>query len=333
MVKLKTLNIFKIYSFIIVTSITGTIFNKDAEITRFFQVGDLNYRCVSFANSKNEMFLETAIYPNSTNDRIFFGIKKDGNFYFKDENKTEIPNYLITTLGSYYGSKDNERVDYQNLFIQLTKTDDANIDTDKYDKEYYLSIGSHLSYIELFDLENKKEISQLNSDTFLTVKIDSDIFSFFKQTNLTDKNYYIVAYIGIKDSSTYFYIKRFYLIKDAVAPGSYVIEQKIEISSSNRKIVSCFETEKGRIVCFYQDYSYYFRVIVYDNNFQNMEVNITLDQETLTPGYEIKTIYFKCIHLKREIGVFLFFKSIAIYNPYLSLKNFDQNQVLIIIMV
>ena len=323
-------NNFKIYPFLIIISIIELIFNKDAEITRIFQVGNLNYRCDSFANSKNEMFLKATSYPNLTDDRVFFGIKNDGNFFFKDENENEIPNYLIKGKSSYSDSQNIEKVDSENLFIQLSKTDDKNNNHEQYKKEYYLSISSQYSYIELYDLDQKMQISQIYTEEFLSYStIYSNIFSFFKQTKFTDKNYYILAFISNYNNNnyddSYFNIKRFYFTSNEISSlNSYKIENILTISSSDRQIVSCFETEKGKIICFYQDTSYNFRVIGYDNMLKNIIVNITLEKETVMSGYKYNGIFFKCIHLKKEIGIFVFFISVSDLNPYIIFKNFDQ---------
>ena len=85
------------------------------------------------------MIVLTTAYP-SPNDRIFFGIKKNGRCFFENEL-------------SYFYSKDFSECRYEgeSLFIQISNT---NNDNNK--KEYFFTYGKNLdgNTAELYNFED-----------------------------------------------------------------------------------------------------------------------------------------------------------------------------------
>ena len=112
------------------------ICNLDSNILNSFLVFDSkNYRSGHFAfNSNGDMIIE---YSND-NSRLFYGLKKNGKFFFKDEQQNEIP-YKEIVLGN-----SNYRYESRNIFISLNNNSN--------NKEYLFSSGTQESMTELFDL-------------------------------------------------------------------------------------------------------------------------------------------------------------------------------------
>ena len=48
-------------------------------------------------NSNGDMIYECSD-EETKGKRVFYGLKKDGSFYFKDENGTEVPTKIITVI-------------------------------------------------------------------------------------------------------------------------------------------------------------------------------------------------------------------------------------------
>jgi len=106
--------------------------------------GEDTFRYMHFVSFSNgDMIIETSSFPTN-NKRIFFGLKKDGRYYFKTKDtKEETPfNYLI--------ADDEKEFKYEsgNAIIINNK------------KEYLVSIGRCESYTELFDFDKGKIISE-----------------------------------------------------------------------------------------------------------------------------------------------------------------------------
>ena len=125
-----------------------------------------HYRAGHFAvSSKGDLVVEYS----RDNHRLFFGLKKDGNLFFEDENHD-----LVPTKEFHFGSEDMicQRYESQNMFV----TNNAN------GEEYLFSLGVSSSYSELHDLDKDKVI-YIPTGTFLG---GEEIFSFiFPLLNIT----------------------------------------------------------------------------------------------------------------------------------------------------
>ena len=109
------------------------------------RLGNKYFRFIHFSSNLNgDMIIDTSAYPivdgdSTYKERRFYGLKKNGRFYFKDDNNKETPfaSIFIEKAKTYSES----------CFIQLSNSDD--------NKEYLLSVSSINSYYaELYDLEN-----------------------------------------------------------------------------------------------------------------------------------------------------------------------------------
>ena len=295
-------------------------------LNRFFEIKDLNYRYINLAtNSDGDLILEATKYPNGDAIRKFISIDSNGNFPFKDDNGDPTPYFSLTASGQV--NPNQNRFEAEILFIKISKINSINTNDDiDYDKEYLTSIGYTNSYTEIYDFDKKTIIGQKQSINFLSYKIESDSFAFFQQKFLTDKNYYIVAYISVSSNGYYFNINRFYITSTDIENNNFVLENKIHVTSTYRNIVSCFETLLGKIICFYQDNSFRFTIQQYNYNLEEENIKLYLATETNGETYQTY-IFSKGIQLKNEIGIFAYYESYSATSPHISIKIFENSQI------
>ena len=86
-------------------------------INNIIKLGDNNFRYshVSF-KSNGDMIRDTSSLPVSS-ERRFFGLKQNGNFYFKSEDNSETPYYNMTIDHS------KGRIEGESYFIKLSSSD------------------------------------------------------------------------------------------------------------------------------------------------------------------------------------------------------------------
>ena len=262
-------------------------------LNNIIQVGEKDYRYLNFiTTSKNETFFETTAYPE-TNDRIFFGINQDGSPFFEESDENR---YIIKkTLSKYI---------YEAV-IGYIKINSDNINYK--DKEYIITIGKHTSDTEIFNYNNANEELQIfpsldfiggTSETYISSCIN------IKEGNI---NYFIVPLIIKKDSDYYYFSLIRYNFR--IDSGNSISYDKMVLSENNkyetldRRIISCFITEKNIIACFY----YYkveskYCIALFSINL------IELKNEIIPDDINTNTNFYKCIHLKKEIGIFFYYK-------------------------
>jgi hypothetical protein len=93
---------------------------------------------------------------------------------------------------------------------------------------------------------------------------------------------------------------------------------------SSSIIVTCFETDEFIIICLYLNQDHYLEIYGYS---QSKKENLI--QTLLYNGREIEenaNIFFKGIHFKKEIGVFMYYTSISSTNPIISFKIVDKDK-------
>ena len=330
---MKKITELKIHHFISFKTIFFLIFvfiesnSKEVTLTQIIPIGDKNFRILSFAiNSKGVLTLEATEYPDSSSERTFFAINENGQFYFKDSEGNITPYFTFTISNqTWYSGSEEERVNCQNLFVELNEINNS----EKNNTEYLLSICTNDGYFELYDLENKIILSQEKTINYLEYPIYLDSFGFLKQKSVSDKNYYFIGFVEYSTDllfSAYFYLKKFYLQNY----NNFQFENIMTgIECSARKMVSCFETKKGKIVCLYEDLKFSFRIIQYDEKIENLEVNVTLSNEKFEnfDDYYILSIFYKCIHFKEEIGIFAFYNSTSDVYPNIIFKKFENANI------
>ena len=192
-------------------------------------------------------------------------------------------------------------------------------------KEYFLSIPSLDNYAELFDFENDKIYFK-------------DLLSFSKHQYV--KTYKNALFLYSNESNQYYYffgfitdIAKNHNNEPKIIFQKHIFEDIPEFKNQNTgsedlqtilnvfgKIITCFQTYRKLLICFYliRTDKLYFNIRKYGEGFTD-----PIDYQ-IESNIDINAIYFKCIHLKDEIGVFSYFKSINNTNyPYLLFKEFN----------
>ena len=281
-------------------------------------IGSKDYRYINIvSNESNDMVIQTSKFEG-TGDRLFYGLKNNGRFLFMNgENEYPYLSYIITGEAT----EKQQRFEGESCFIKLCDLNNPSIDG----KTYFLSIAKADQYAELFDFDSL-EYTVKSSINFIGNEIYSDRGTFIRlyNTDDTDFNYYYL-YAGVnKESSSNFkcILKSFYVNKKDISQLNEVAETE-ESDCSENKMISCFETKEFRIICFYRvsySSSIYYKITFYSCCFDVENYSIIV--ESGSPN-----TFYKGIHLKEEIGVFIYFSDEESTNPKIFFKNFDSDQI------
>ena len=137
------------------------ILNIDVDLNNILVFDSKKYRSGNLAiNSKGDMIAEYS----RENYRLFYGLDKDGLYYFTDKDNNEIHTKEINITNSdrtVFG-----RYESKNLFISLKDYINNN-------KQYLFSTSSYQSVTELYDLEDLENNKIKTTQNFLEYEIFS----------------------------------------------------------------------------------------------------------------------------------------------------------------
>jgi len=279
-------------------------------INNIIYLGEENFRYNHFSlNSKGDMIINTTAFPGN-NERRFFGLKKNGRSFFYNENNIETP--YRTLFASGLENINQQKTEGESSFIILSKQNDSNLE------EYLLSFSKEENYIELYDFDNNIIITKKSSEYFGKTII-SNVCTFFKaESKINNKYNYYIAYIYFDNNSFKFYVQRNYFTsKNIDIKSEYHKDTGSSKSTLNKTIISCFETKSKKIVCFYRnEKNKKFNILTLNESFVNTSQSYTQFIE----ASDEYNLFFKAIHLKEEIGAFIYFINSNDKNPIFSLK-------------
>ena len=299
--KYSFLNFFKLLFFI------QNINFSNSEIDNIIRIGDETYIYFQFStNTNGDMVIDLS--SDSSNSAVyavrrFYGLKKNGRYYFNKDN-VDTPYFTLTsTITSY------KKINSVSYFIQLS--------TDNFGKECIFSLSKGSSTVDIYDLDNE-EITTSLSLVFSRKNIKSIVNTLFKSKYQPDQNYYyyILAY-STNQNPDIFLVRKEYFESTTI--------QQIHDSNyngptcTNNNIVSCFETSEYNIVCLFQNSNYQLEIYGYS---QTSDQGITEDTLVDTTIGSEAEIFFKCIHYKDEIGVFIYYLSESSTYPIISFKQY-----------
>jgi hypothetical protein len=283
-------------------------------INNIIYLGGENFRYNHFSlNSKGDMIIDTTAFPGN-NERRFFGLKKNGRPYFYDENNIETPYRSLFVSG--LENTNQQKVEGESSFIIISNKNNSVIE------EYLLSFSKEDNYVELYDFENNQIITK-KSNEYFGKNIVSNICSFFKaESRIDDKYNYYIGYIYNDNNNFKFYIQRNYFTSKNITID-YHKDTGSSKTTINKTIASCFETKSYKIVCFYYN-NYRYTISAINESFVNTSHSYT---QFLDPSSKYD-LFFKAIHLKGEIGAFIYFMNDDDKNPIFSLKicNHEDNK-------
>ena len=267
------------------------------------------FRAGQFAKNKEG---DLIVEYSSGEKRLFFGLHKNGKYYYNNElHYKEKKIEGITKNGYSY----NDRYESTNLFV--TTENDINKS-----KEYLLSLSSYKTLIEIYDVENDLLFYSITENVFT-----NGIFSFkfpLLENIIDNKNIYYTIYTH--DSSTnlyaegnYFSIKKFSFEKtteEEIITKFISSSTKSNIKSS--RIISGFLGNDCIYVIFVNSKnSYPYKLYIRKYNYQTSDIS---------SDYEIDSLY--SFTFGSEI-----YKSLFLKNNYASLIYFkEQNKVIFCIL-
>ena len=279
---------------------------KTQWLNNIIRIGGLTYRYINFGTYSNgDMVVETTCYPPKTK-RYFYGLKKNGRPFFTNKTtQNETPYNLIETNEfSYTGGL----FEAESIVIKSSEVGNGN------GKEYFLSIAKLECSVELYDFENNKFYyrSLKKFTTYENIKtFRHAVFPFPAGNN---KYFYFIGFTSDKnfwtDSNsniTVHFQKHIFNSINNFANTESVYDSAPILLKGCGKIMSSFLTQKGLIIVFFltkSNNNIYYNIIKYEADFSNPA------GYKFQPYIDNEKIFFKCIHLKEEVGIFVYYKSI-----------------------
>ena len=283
--------------------------SKLKQMTNLIILGGKNYRLINInSNLKNDLIIQVSEYSNY-GERLFYGLKNNGRYLFKDENQKEYPISKFNIEGEVDLYQKN--FGGESSFIKISN-----------DNEFFINIAKEDQNTEIFNFDNNEYNSTKTKD-FLEHNYYSDrgTFSFLSKDS-NENYYYLIAGVYIDNSQYNCYMKKVYFTSNVLSEGSH-FENLKEIKCAENKMLSCFKTALDKIICFYRDIDIdnldYYYIIVYENKTRNGAVKLGRSESS--------NLFYKAIHLKEEIGVFTYFSSESDYYPRISFKQFDSENL------
>ena len=266
------------------------------------------YSHISF-NSDGDMIIDSST-SNNSGERKFYGLKKNGRFYFN------ITNY---ELGYFSMTVQNEKPRYEgeSFFIKLTSNN-----TQIHGRELLLGVSKNIGtdsgfYTEIYNL-NDNNYTKYKTYNILGWLI-GDTFSIMESLDESDPNYYYYTfcYCSLNEHKYYFNIRKIYFSFD-LPEGYYIKEKKIEKINYSR-IVSAYYTENKILICFDANENQHLMITAYNSNLEELITKEINDTEIIIAN---NRYFMKGIHLKNEIGIFIYF----IQNiPKVSIIQYNSN--------
>ena len=266
------------------------------------------YRYGSFAlNSEGDIFIE---YSND-NSRLFYGLKKNGKYYFKNDENKDIPIKNYTIINKDNLSEIVKPYESKTIFISL-KNETYNT------KEYFFGISADIGYTELFDLDNNN-YSIMKTEQLLGFKIFS-YSTIILNLNNTGKEYICGFTRTLNNEGDSIALIKFSFSENYLTGNEKSKDQTIKYNMNNR-IVSGFIKDE-RIFLFYLNSDKKYIVNIYDYllNRRNNETLVIYDKEIGNIN-EGQGIFFKFIHLRDNITIFIYYTGLEEKHPQLKVGN------------
>ena len=263
---------------------------KTQWINNLIIFGDNPYRYLSYATfSNDDIVLESACYPFQQK-RMFYGLKNDGRPFFKNKTINKETPFYSKVVG-----EGNTMTESTSAIIKM-------IDNNNNEKEYFLSLSKWSGHAELFDFENDESYAKTIADFTLLTNIKSIKHTFFR---LNSENKYFFGFVSYHNAENRTYLQKhsFNRLNQFEATNSYTYESTDELGTYGYEI-SCYQTASSLIYCFSfdnVDYKLYYYINKYESDFSNkiyQRIESTVKDENT---------FYKCIHLKDEVGVFVYY--------------------------
>ena len=259
-------------------------------------------------NLKGDMIIEFSLNPSKGKKRLFYGLKKNGRYYFPNEPVyKEISEMQCQSCSSSYRG----RFESRNLFVSLSS------DASK-SKQYLFSMSTYYALAELIDIENNLKYYAWNVTDFfgLTRPIFSYEYSLFE---LSD-NIYIAAFIEsagfswsnekqkYQEYSNTATIKKFKLNSFTSSDYKTITKSALIRNTYDGRIVSAFKIKTNNLIVFLfvkNDGKYYANF--YDTDLTLKNSNKECKLWDATNKWAGNGIFFKGISVKDDYAAFAFY--------------------------
>ena len=141
---------------------------KTQWLTSFVPISGLNFSHINPVTSKdNDLIIQTTKSTGSP-ERKFFGITKNGRFYFKNSNDEECPYFSINAT------------DGEDTELNMFQSYGAIIKIENDESDYFINVGGYInSYTELINFKNNT-ISRIFTKNFYYYSVFSEMVLFLK---------------------------------------------------------------------------------------------------------------------------------------------------------
>ena len=165
---------------------------KTQWLNNIITFGELNYRFLTFGTYSNgDMIIEATSRPKSKK-RIFYGLKKNGRPFFKNNiTKEETSFYSINSTTS----SNKGQLEIDGLIIKLSGTTNNG-------KEYFFSISKLEGFAEIFDFDNDILYYYKIKDFTSIENVNSKRNTIIPLYNTSSEFYYLIGFLGSKSSSS-----------------------------------------------------------------------------------------------------------------------------------
>ena len=267
---------------------------KSQWLNNFIIFNEYNYIFTNkVINEDGDFILITSTFDSGV--RLFYVLKGNGAFYFKNDDNQEISTKTIEV-------KDGDSIIsryYSQVFLIKINNNSTNSN-----KQYLASI-SYLGYFELYDLEDENLlISKLPTQNFT----ESLIFSVRNSMIELPNNEYLYTFIGQKDDEfdeflLYFQKYSFFDtdIKQENLNEKWTRETIERHNFSPIAMISSFSLDENRIVVFYFDIDRYIKIGIF-----NGDLNF-INEKIVDPAEIRIEVFFKCIYFIDDIGIFAYY--------------------------
>ena len=270
---------FVIFIFLITISSLNSI-----ELNNIIVINSRHYRAGSFAfNSNGDMVIEYS-YQNF---RLFYGLKKNGKGYFKNNNNNIETEFKEITIAD--DSNSNKRFESRSLFISL--------ENDESNNQYYFNIGTDVSITELINLDTGNYITKGTND-FLGHTVYSYAFSLL---SVESKKYFLIFLS--KESNFNCKIEQISFSSFSFDNVTKEIKKTLGTTLDNRIVNGFIFGNKINVFYLNNEYKYY----IYSNdfNFSDNSFDTFIDEGDLKQGFGL---FFKGLHIKDNYIGLMYFK-------------------------
>ena len=275
-------------------------------LNNIIRVGGDTFRYLNFVKFSNgDLVFETTPYSYNDPKRNFYGLKKNGRYYFRDKENNKMTSFFSLDNG------------------QKTKYESINAIISNNGKEYFMSIGRLMTHTEIFDFEDGKIYGAKTID-FISYN-NSNIVDTLVYLNSTE-NCFIYPII-IKDENLLYrtvIIKLNITLSESKNLSSTIIN-RVEKNDTFGDMAFCFKTESTIIICFYgysnTSTSAYYNIVAFNEDLEEL-----CEEIIAYPENRRTNTFFSAIHFKGESGIFFNYKylndSYTLY-PYIFFKKYN----------